>query len=106
MLLYLVRPHLQTSLNKLREGKLWVLISKHFTYSLVDISRREYSELTVNAAPSCEDITNMIRVCPDYSQLGNCLLETVKSLVNDRATETALSGGWSISFGHFCLHRT
>ncbi|XP_015777511.1 PREDICTED: spatacsin-like [Acropora digitifera] len=61
-----------------------------------DISRREYSELTVNAAPSCEDITNMIRVCPDYSQLGNCLLETVKSLVNDRATETALSGVLSL----------
>ena len=85
---------------------MWVLISKHFIYFLVDISGREYSELTVNAAPSCEDITNMIRLCPDYSQLGNRLLETVKSLVNDRATGSALSGGWSFSFRRFCLHIT
>jgi len=61
-----------------------------------DISGREYSELTVNAAPSCEDITNMIRLCPDYSQLGNRLLETVTSLINDRATGTALSGVLSL----------
>ncbi|XP_068741533.1 spatacsin-like isoform X2 [Montipora capricornis] len=61
-----------------------------------DISGREYSDLTVNASPSCEDITNMIRLCPDYSQLGNRLLDTATSLVNDRAAGTAPSGVLSL----------
>lgn len=58
-----------------------------------DISGREYSDLTVNAAPSCEDISNIIRLCPDYSLLGNLLLDTATSLVNDRTAGTAPSGG-------------
>ena len=69
---------------------------------LVDISGREYSDLTVNASPSCEDITNMIRLCPDYSQLGNRLLDTATSLVNDRAAGTAPSGGSCVGLRIIC----
>ena len=61
--------------------------------SLVDISGREYSDLTVNAAPSCEDISQMIRLCPDYSLLGGRLLDTATSLANERAAGTTLPGG-------------
>ncbi|XP_078373747.1 spatacsin-like isoform X3 [Oculina patagonica] len=57
-----------------------------------DISGREYSDLTVNAAPSCEDISQMIRLCPDYSLLGGRLLDTATSLANERATGTTLPG--------------
>jgi len=61
-----------------------------------DISGREYSDLTVNAAPSCEDITHMIRLCPDYSLLGNRLLDTASVLVSDRVSGTAPAGVLSL----------
>ena len=64
---------------------------------LSDISGREYSDLTVNAAPSCEDISHMIRLCPDYSLLGGRLLDTATSLANERAAGTALPGGIMIT---------
>ena len=63
-----------------------------------DISGREYSDLTVNAAPSCEDISHMIRLCPDYSLLGNRLLDTAASLVSDRSAGTAPPGGITIVY--------
>lgn len=65
---------------------------------LADISGREYSDLTVNAAPSCEDISHMIRLCPDYSLLGNRLLDTATSLVSDRSAGTAPPGGITIVY--------
>ena len=67
----------------------------YFLYSTQpsDISGREYSDLTVNAAPSCEDISHMIRLCPDYSLLGGRLLDTATSLANERAEGTTLPGG-------------
>ena len=49
--------------------------------------------MTVNAAPSCEDISHMIRLCPDYSLLGGRLLDTATSLANERAEGTTLRGG-------------
>ncbi|XP_020621148.1 spatacsin-like isoform X1 [Orbicella faveolata] len=61
-----------------------------------DISGREYSDLTVNAAPSCEDISHMIRLCPDYSLLGGRLLDTATSLANERAEGTTLPGGLNL----------
>ena len=70
----------------------WGIINSNVVL-LVDISGREYSDLTVNAAPSCEDISHMIRLCPDYSLLGGRLLDTATSLANERATGTTLPGG-------------
>lgn len=61
-----------------------------------DISGREYSDLTVNAAPSCEDISHMIRLCPDYSLLGSRLLNAATALVSDRMAGTAPRGGLSL----------
>lgn len=58
-----------------------------------DISGKEYSDLTVNAAPSCEDISYMIRLCPDYSVLGTRLLDEVTTLINEHAPETIRTGG-------------
>lgn len=58
-----------------------------------DISGKEYSDLTVNAAPSCEDISHMIRLCPDYSVLGTRLLDEVTTLINEHAPENIRTGG-------------
>ncbi|PFX34693.1 Spatacsin [Stylophora pistillata] len=61
-----------------------------------EISEKEYSDLTVNAAPSCEDISHMIRLCPDYSLLGSRLLDEVSSLVNEYASGTIGTGVLSL----------
>lgn len=61
-----------------------------------DISGKEYSDLTVNAAPSCEDISHMIRLCPDYSVLGTRLLDEVTTLINEHAPETIRTGALSL----------
>lgn len=65
---------------------------------LADISGREYSDLTVNAAPSCEDISHMIRLCPDYSLLGSRLLDEFTLFANERAAETTLTEGITFFF--------
>ena len=66
---------------------------RFFFFFFADISGREYSDLTVNAAPSCEDVSHMIRLCPDYSLLGSRLLNAATALVSDRVAGTAPRGG-------------
>ena len=59
----------------------------------VELSEEEFDDLIVNAAPSCDDISHMICLCPDYSLLGDNLLDTANSLASERVTSATPSEG-------------
>lgn len=74
---------------------------------LVLVSAGENFELIFNAAPSCDDISYVIRLCSDHSLLGTRLLENATTLLNVRASSVPPQAGNFLIFLYvrFCEER-
>lgn len=64
---------------------------------LSELSNGEH-ELIFNAAPSCDDIFQVIKLCSDQALLGNRLLETAGNVSNERISGTGSNKGEQVWF--------
>ena len=74
-----------------------VYIGSNFLFAFQELSNGE-NDLIFNAAPSCDDVIQVIRLCSDQALLGNRLLETAASVAHDRVSGTGSNKGESNLF--------